>query len=100
MFSDETRWKAVAAKLPCAGFWSGAAPDQQVAEADIQRFSIEQLAKVEITSVSKMPRALSMAAAAVHVTSNDDAVRADRNFPGKLLQIHGRSPCVEPRPRS
>jgi hypothetical protein len=100
VFLDETRWKAVAAILPCAGFWSGAGRAQQVAEADIQQFSIEQLANVEITSVSETPDALSKAAAAVHVTSNDDAVGADRNFPGKLVLIYGRSDRFKPRPRS
>jgi hypothetical protein len=88
VFFDETRWYAVAAMLPCAGFWSGAERDQQVAEADIQQLSIEKLANVEITSVSKTPRALSTAAP-VHVTSNEDAVRGDRNSAGNLQVLTG-----------
>jgi hypothetical protein len=96
VFFDETRWYAVAAILPCAGFWSGAERDQQVAEADIQQLSIEQLANVEITSVSKAPRALSTAAP-VHVTSNDDAVRTDRNFPASCKYLPaGAAPIAKP----
>jgi hypothetical protein len=100
VFLYETRWNALAAILPCAGFWSGTGDAQKVAEADIQHLSIEQLANVEITSVSETPHVLSLAAAAVHVTGNDDAVGADGNFPGKLVLIHRRGARFEPRLRS
>ena len=89
MFLDETRWDALAAILPCAGFWSGAECTQQVAEADIQQLSIEQLASIEIISVSEAPFTLSTADAAIQVTSNDNAVRAAPDFRVKLLVLTG-----------
>ena len=41
-----------------------AAQAQQLAQADVQQLTLEQLANVEITSVSKSPQSLSTAAAA------------------------------------
>jgi iron complex outermembrane receptor protein len=59
---------------------------QQVAAADdVEGLSIEQLANVEITSVSKAPQSLSTAAAAVYVINHDDVVRSGAiNLPEML----------------
>lgn len=60
------------------GLWLAVpAVAQQVASADdVQRLSIEQLADVEITSVSKSPQSLSAAAAAIYVIHHDDVMRS------------------------
>ena len=61
---------------------------QQVAAADdVQGLSIEQLANVEITSVSKAPQALSTAAAAVYVISHDDVVRSGAISLPEMLRL-------------
>ena len=100
MLFDETRWGAVAAILPGAGFWSGGSFTHQIAEADIQQRSIEQLANVEITSVSKTRQVHSMAAAAVHAIGHSDLICANTNVPGRLLVlIDGRSVRLETRLR-
>jgi len=59
---------------------------QQMAAADnVEGLSIEQLANVEITSVSKAPQSLSTAAAAIYVISHDDVVRSGAiNLPEML----------------
>src|SRR5690242_21691162 len=49
---------------------------QQIASADINTLSIEQLGNVEITSVSKRAQPLSDAPAAIYVISHDDIVRS------------------------
>jgi hypothetical protein len=97
---DETRWGAVAAMLPGAGFWSGTACTHELVEADIQQLSIEQLGNVEITSVSKPPQVHAMAAAGVHAISHSDVTCANTNVPSKLLVlIDGRSVHSETRLR-
>ena len=55
---------------------SAAHAQQMAANTDLQSLSIEQLANVEITSVSKAPQALSTAAAAVYVITSEDIVRS------------------------
>ena len=61
---------------------------QQVAAADdVQGLSIEQLANVEITSVSKAPQSLSTAAAAVYVISHDDVVRSGAISLPEMLRL-------------
>jgi len=52
-----------------------AAPPAASPEA-LARLSIEELAQIEVTSVSKRPEALGSAAAAVYVISNEDIRRA------------------------
>jgi iron complex outermembrane receptor protein len=65
---------------------SGAAA-QQMAAADLGQLSIEQLANVEITSVSKAPEPLSDAAAAVYVISHDDVIRSGATSLPQMLRL-------------
>jgi len=60
---------------------------QQLADADLPSLSIEQLANVEITSVSKTPQVLSSAAAAVYVISHDDVIRSGANSVPEMLRL-------------
>jgi len=61
---------------------------QQVADAeDVQQLSIEQLANVEITSVSKAPQSLSTAAAAIYVISHDDVIRSGATSLPDMLRL-------------
>src|SRR3954469_9674938 len=61
---------------------------QQVAAAeDVEGLSIEQLANVEITSVSKTPQSLSTAATAVYVISHDDVVRSGAISLPEMLRL-------------
>ena len=62
---------------PCVAALLAAQPacadaDADGSLADLSRLSLEELANVEITSVSKRPEALSGAPAAVYVISNDE----------------------------
>jgi len=49
---------------------------QQMAQLDLSALSIEELANVEITSVSRRPEPLSQAAAAIFVITRDEIVRS------------------------
>jgi iron complex outermembrane receptor protein len=65
------------AALPAAALMAGPALAQQMlAAVDVQRLSIEQLANVEITSVSKAAQPLSRAAASAFVITQDDIARS------------------------
>jgi iron complex outermembrane receptor protein len=55
--------------------------------ADLNAMSIEQLANVEITSVSKQREALSDAAAAVYVIGHDDVIRSGATSMGDILRL-------------
>ncbi|MDB5735770.1 MAG: TonB-dependent receptor, plug [Alphaproteobacteria bacterium] len=66
---------------------SPAHAQQMAANADLQSLSIEQLANVEITSVSKAPQALSAAAAAVYVISHDDVIRSGATSLPEVLRL-------------
>jgi iron complex outermembrane receptor protein len=83
----KARWGALAGLWLCAGLWSEGARAQQVADADIQQLSIEQLANVEITSVSKAPQSLSTAAAAIYVISHDDVIRSGATSLPEMLRL-------------
>jgi len=76
----------VAAALCCLP-GAALAADVQLASADVSALSIEQLAAVEITSVSKAAEPLSGAAAAVYVISHDDAVNSGATSLGDLLRL-------------
>jgi iron complex outermembrane recepter protein len=78
-----------AAGLGLAGLLlAGPVSAQQMAAAeDVQGLSIEQLANVEITSVSKAPQSLSTAAAAVYVISHDDVVRSGAISLPEMLRL-------------
>jgi iron complex outermembrane receptor protein len=82
-----TRWGVFAGFLLSASVASQGARAQQLAEADIPQMSIEQLANVEITSVSKAPQSLSSAAAAVYVISHDDVIRSGATSLPDMLRL-------------
>ena len=63
------------------------APAQQLAQNDINQMSIEQLANVAITSVSKAPESFSDAAAAVYVISHDDVTRSGATSLPEMLRL-------------
>ena len=87
MLFGKARWGALAGLWLCAGLWSEGARAQQVADADIQQLSIEQLSNVEITSVSKAPQSLSTAAAAIYVISHDDVIRSGATSIPDMLRL-------------
>jgi iron complex outermembrane receptor protein len=66
----------VALMVLAAGVAPAAAGQQLASIADLSRLSIEELANVEIESVSRRPEPLSAAAAAIFVISNDDIRRS------------------------
>jgi len=79
----------IAAGLGLAGLLVAApAGAQQLASAeDVQGLSIEQLANVEITSVSKAPQSLSTAAAPAYVISHEDVVRSGAISLPEMLRL-------------
>ena len=88
MLFGKARWGALTGLLLCASLPPQAAQaQQQVADADVQQLSIEQLADVEITSVSKAPQSLSTAAAAVYVISHDDVIRSGATSVPDMLRL-------------
>jgi len=60
---------------------------QQLASADVQQLTIDQLANVEITSVSKSPQSLSTAAAAAYVITHDDVIRSGATSVPEMLRL-------------
>ena len=73
---------------------------QQIADADIQQLSIEQLANVEITSVSKTPQPLSTAAAAIYVISHDDVIRSGATSLPDILRLAPNLEVMQTSPSS
>jgi len=63
-----------------------AAPDQ-LALADLRAFSIEELAQIEITSVSKSPERLAEAPAAIYVITQEDAERSGATSIPEILRL-------------
>jgi iron complex outermembrane receptor protein len=53
----------------------------------LQQLSLEDLAKVEVTSVSKRPESLSDAPAAVYVISHDDIIRSGATTIPEMLRL-------------
>lgn len=92
--------------LMCTGLFgsltiTGVAKAQTLAADSIenlQRLSIEQLANLQVTSVSKVPESLSDAPAAVYVITHDDIIRSGaRRIPDMLrlapnLEVFQTSP--------
>ena len=88
MLLGKARWGAIAGfLLSASALPQSTRAQQQLADADIPSLSIEQLANVEITSVSKTPQSLSTTAAAVHVISHDDVIRSGGNSVADMLRI-------------
>ena len=67
---------------------------------DVNQLSIEQLANVEITSVSKAPQALSSAAAAVYVISHDDVIRSGATSLPDVLRLAPNLEVMQTNPSS
>ncbi len=67
--------------------WAAPACAQQLAQADLNRLSIEQLANVEITTVSKQAQPLSEAAAPVYVIGRDDIAHSGANSLPEMLRL-------------
>src|SRR6478752_5607004 len=73
----------LAALLLAAPAWA-----QQVASAqDVQGLSIEQLANVAITSVSKSPQSLASAPAAIFVITQDDIRQSTATSIPEILRL-------------
>jgi iron complex outermembrane recepter protein len=81
------RWGLLAAMALAGNSLFETAQAQQVASADVQQLSIEQLADVEITSVSKSPQSLSTAAAAAYVITHDDVIRSGATSLPEILRL-------------
>jgi iron complex outermembrane receptor protein len=81
-------FRGVAAGLGAAGFLLAAVPasaQQMAAAENFEGLSIEQLANVEITSVSRRPEPLAQAPASIFVISSEDIRRAGAiNLPEAL----------------
>jgi len=78
-------WWGVAAI--CAGLVSGKAAAQDRRPADLATMSLEDLANVQILSVSKRPEKLTGAAAAVYVISRDDIRRSGYTSIPEILRL-------------
>jgi iron complex outermembrane recepter protein len=79
---------------------SGAQAQTQLADADVQQLSIEQLANVEITSVSKSPQSLSTAAAAAYVITHDDVIRSGATSVPEMLRLAPNLEVMQTSPAS
>ena len=77
----------LAGAVLAACFAATGAQAQQLAQADIPHLTLEQLANVEITSVSKSPQSLSTAAAAAYVISHDDVIRSGAISVPEMLRL-------------
>ncbi|MBX7250238.1 MAG: TonB-dependent receptor [Caulobacteraceae bacterium] len=76
------------ASVAATAFFLGAAGPARAATADdLSRLSLEELANVEITSVSKQAEPLSHAAAAVFVISADDIRRSGATSVPEVLRL-------------
>ena len=60
---------------------------QASAALDLDSMSIEELAEVEVTSVSKRPQQLSEAPAAIYVISHDDIIRSGALILPEMLRL-------------
>lgn len=89
----EPRRRRRAAALACilaahAGGAAAAAADTAMAAiADLSRLSLEELAQIEVSSVSKRPERLADAAAAVYVITREDIRRAGASTLAEALRL-------------
>jgi len=83
MFAAETIALALAAAAPVAAGDPQGAPAPQ----DLTGLSLEQLAEIEVTSVSRRPESLSQAAAAVYVITRDDIRRSGATSLPEVLRL-------------
>lgn len=76
--------------VAAAGVWvlfAGGAEAQQPSLAELRDLSIEQLANLEITSVSRRPEAVSRAPAAIEVITSDDIRRSGAQSLPEVLRL-------------
>ena len=71
----------------CAGMAACAHAESSVSTADLDRLPIEDLAKIEISSVSKTAQPLSDAAAAIFVITHEDIMRSGATSLADLLRL-------------
>src|SRR5580698_10330854 len=74
---------AVIALLGPAAVWA----DQTTAADDLSRMSLEELANVEVTSVSKSPEPLRRAPADVYVITHEDILRSGATSLSEVLRM-------------
>ena len=67
---------AFAALGLCLAFATGCLAQASISTSDLDRLSIEDLGKIEVSSVEKTPQPLSQAPAAIYVISHDDIIRS------------------------
>lgn len=77
-----TTASAVKAGLACLVF-----PALAVAAEDLSRYSIEELAEIEISSVSRRPESLREAAATIYVISREDVRRSGARSLPEVLRL-------------
>jgi outer membrane cobalamin receptor len=65
---------------------------------DLRDLSIDQLAQVQVTSVSKSPEALSDAPAAIYVITHDDIIRSGAISLPEILRLAPNLDVVETAP--
>lgn len=83
-----------------AALTAGVASAQQVDDpvGDVTRLSLEELAAVEVTSVSRRPEQLNQAAASVFVITADDIRRSGAiSLPGSASRPKPRRPAGQRR---
>jgi iron complex outermembrane recepter protein len=81
---------AMATLMVCAGARGQDATDSQQKSQDLTNASLEDLMKVEVTSVSKKEQTLSRTAAAVFVITQEDIARSGAtNIPDLLRMVPG-----------
>src|SRR5688572_11392378 len=90
--NDDRRKIAQALTLACLALHgaASAAADLQVAArspASLSRLSIEELAEIEVSSVSKRPERLADAAASVFVITSDDIRRSGASTLPEVLRL-------------
>ncbi|HSV34150.1 MAG TPA: hypothetical protein VLI46_01275, partial [Ramlibacter sp.] len=84
-------WRVLGLAAACAGLGPGiafAAQDRgPVSSTDLSALSLEDLANVEISSVSKRPERLTAAAASVYVISREDIRRSGYTSIPEILRL-------------
>ncbi len=71
----------------CFELVPGPAGAQEVAALDLRQMTIEQLANVEVTTVTRQPDSLSKAPAAIYVITDEDVHRSGAQDLGDMLRL-------------
>lgn len=83
--ADQRRWKSTALALSLSLACRSVLADSNA--ASLGDLSIDDLAKIDITSVSKRAEPLNDAAAAIYVITHDDIVRSGATSLGEILRL-------------